>query len=439
MKKENEFTKNIEKGLMAVTAYQFHSYNIDPFFPEEIAGLREKDLEVQNGSNRKNFCREKVLTIDSEDCKDMDDAVSVTKTSAGYSLAVHIADVSAYIAPGTELDKVASDRACSIYLPHMTVPMLPAVLSNNLCSLNPGVSRYTLSVLAELSEEGEILHSEICKGRIQSKVKGVYTEVNRLLSGERDKKLMDKYKEVYEELFIMEKLYISLREARIRRGSTCEGNEKPKVFLRNQEIVIQQEKRGTAENMIEEFMILANRIVAEYLYEKKLPSIFRVQEERNHLAAYQAIKLHHAELALDCYAHFTSPIRRIADLKIHQILSMHLSGMDKKEIHDIFDEALIEVCERATKRSRTADQVQGKCEQYCYKEYFRKHRKDNYTGKIVGFDRLRRPIVIMNQFYIKLIGYAISHAAIGEEYSFKVGFSPDCKEMFTYCPMKAVA
>ena len=83
--------------------------------------------------------------------------------------------------------------------------------------------------------------------------------------------------------------------------------------------------------------------------------------------------------------------------------------------------------------------MQGKCEQYCYKEYFQKHRKDKYTGKIVGFDRLRRPIVIMNQFYIKLIGYAISHAAIGEEYSFKVGFSPDCKEMFTYCPMKAVA
>lgn len=237
----------------------------------------------------------------------------------------------------------------------------------------------------------------------------------------------------------MEKLYLALREERIRRGSTCEGKEKPKVFLRNQEIVIRQEKRGVAENMIEEFMILANRIVAEYLYENELPSIFRVQEERNHLAAYQAIKLHHAELALDCYAHFTSPIRRIADLKIHQILSMHLSGKDKKEIHDIFDEALIEVCERATKRSRTADQVQGKCEQYCYKEYFRKHRKDNYTGKIVGFDRLHRPIVIMNQFYIKLIGYAISHAVIGEEYSFRIGFSPDCKEMFTYCPMKAVA
>lgn len=237
MKKENEFTRNIEKGLMEVTAYQFHTYNIEPSFPEEIAKLGAKDLTVQNCSERKNFCREKVLTIDSEDCKDMDDAVSVTKTSAGYSLAVHIADVSAYIAPGTELDKVASYRACSIYLPHMTVPMLPAVLSNNLCSLNPGCERYTLSVLAELSEAGEILHSEICKGQIQSKVKGVYTEINRLLSGERNKKLMDKYKEVYEELFTMEKLYISLREA--RRAAEAHAKQR-RNKLRRKEILLQR-------------------------------------------------------------------------------------------------------------------------------------------------------------------------------------------------------
>ena len=439
MNRMDEFTVNIEQGLMDVTANQFVSHNINPAFPEEIARLQVQDLSVEESSHRKDFRGEKVFTIDCEDCKDMDDAVSVIKTSSGYRLAVHIADVSAYIPLGSELDCIASDRATSIYLPHLTVPMLPEILSNNLCSLNSGESRHTLSVIIHLNHRGEVLRSEITKGIIRSRVKGVYREISCLLCGNKDTELMEKYKEVYEEIFTMENLYKVLRMERIQRGGSCDDTLKPKITILEHVVQITQSEKGVAENMIEEFMILANRTVAEYLYENNLPAIFRIQEEKNHLAAYQASKMHHAELALECYSHFTSPIRRISDLKIHQVLSMHLNGRHNQEIHNLFDTVLVQVCERATKRSRTVNQIQKKCENYCYKEYFRRHRDDSYTGKVVGFDCKERPIVRINQYNVSIVGHAIINAVIGEQYSFKVRISEDQKELYTDTPTKLVA
>ena len=436
MNRMDEFTVNIEQGLMDVTANQFVSHNINPAFPEEIARLQVQDLSVEESSHRKDYRGEKAFTIDCEDCKDMDDAVSVIKTSSGYRLAVHIADVSAYIPLGSELDCIASDRATSIYLPHLTVPMLPEILSNNLCSLNSGESRHTLSVIIHLNHRGEVLRSEITKGIIRSRVKGVYREINRLLCGNKDTELMEKYKEVYEEIFTMANLYKVLRMERIQRGGRCDDSLKPKISILKNEVQITQSEKGVAENMIEEFMILANRIVAEYLYENNLPAIFRIQEEKNHLAAYQSRKMHHAELALECYSHFTSPIRRISDLKIHQVLSMHLSGRNTLEIHQLFDEVLNQVCERATKRSRTVNQIQKKCELYCYQEYFRNHKEDSYIGRVIGFDCKERPIVRLNQYNVSIVGDALINAVIGEQYSFKVRISDDQKELFTYSPAK---
>ena len=220
MNRKNECIVDIEQGLRKVTAYQFSIYNINPAFPEEITRLQVQDLSVEESFHRKDFRGEKAFTIDCEDCKDMDDAVSVIKTSSGYRLAVHIADVSAYIPLGSELDCIASDRATSIYLPHLTVPMLPEILSNNLCSLNSGESRHTLSVIIHLNHRGEVLRSEITKGIIRSRVKGVYREINCLLCGNKDTELMEKYKEVYEEIFTMENLYKVLRMERIQRGGS---------------------------------------------------------------------------------------------------------------------------------------------------------------------------------------------------------------------------
>ena len=432
-------TMDFVRGIKEVTKYQFDTYNIDPSFPAELSNLQEKDLKIEECFSRKDFRGEKAFTIDCEDCKDMDDAVSIVKTAKGYRLAVHIADVSAYVPLGSELDQIASYRATSIYLPHLTVPMLPKVLSNGCCSLNPGVSRYTLSVIVHLNENGEVVRSEITKGKIRSRVKGVYSEVNKLLSGDIDSTLMEKYSEVYDELFIMSDLYRILRSERIRRGASVEDSNKPKISVWKNSIKLSPTREGLAENMIEEFMIVANRIVAEYLYSNELPAIFRIQEEKNHMAAYQPTKMHHAELALESYSHFTSPIRRVADLKIHQVLTMHLNGTDSKEIHRLFDELLVEVCDRATKRSRTVKQIQDKCERYCYEQYFMIHRNDSYSGKIVGFDRKNRPIVQINRYNIKVIGYAIINGTLGGRYSFRVGVSNKNNELYTSKPCRIAA
>lgn len=436
MSTKHKMPTDILEGLQAVTRRQFETCNIDPMFPADIAGLESKDLVVTECTDRKDFTQEKALTIDHEDCRDMDDAVSLTRTPAGYRLAVHIADVAAYVPLGSALDQAASYRATSIYLPHLTVPMLPKVLSNNVCSLNPRVPRNTLSVIIHLDENGEVLSSEITKGRIRSRVKGIYSEINSLLAGHAGHGLMQKYIEVYKELFDMAELYKILRAGRIRRGATVTDNSKPVISVHEHSISLTPVIAGIAENMIEEFMILANRVVAEYLCDNGLPAIFRIQEEKNHMAAYRPVKIHHAELALESYSHFTSPIRRLPDLKIHQVLTLHLGGMDRDEIHALFDGHLIEVCDRATKRSRTAKQVQDQCERYCYGKYFQLHKHDRYTGKVVGFDRFKNPIIQMNEYNVRLIGYAIIGGTPGEHYSFRVGVS-DKNRLFADRPRRA--
>lgn len=421
------------KELEDFTQFQFTNNNIVPQFPADIAKLREQDLVPEYCPNRKDFTEENAFTIDG-DCKDMDDAVSIEKKTNGYRLAVHIADVAGYVSVGSELDKIASYRATSIYLPHLTVPMLPSILSNDLCSLNPGVKRNTLSVIMQLNEKGEVLHAEITKGVIRSRVKGVYSEINKLLSGFKDDYLMTKYSEVYQDLFVMASLYRILRAERIKRGATIEDSNKPKITVSKHGVTLTPTKEGVAENLIEEFMILANRVVAEHIVNHThLPAIWRTQKVRNHMASYQPVRMHHAELALENYCHYTAPIRRIADLKTAQILTMNINGVSNQEIHALFDEQLTDICERATKRSRTARQVQEQCERFCYRQYFRTHL-NSYTGTIVDFDSRQRPILRLNRYNIKVIGNAIRNGKLGDSYSFMINVSDVKNTLFAYRP-----
>ncbi len=416
-------SKNLIRGLNDFINYQFATYNISFRFPKNIAKLTRNELYVAPCVKRKDFRGEKALTIDSADCKDMDDAISLIRIPNGYRLAVHIADVATYVPLGSELDEIATHRATSIYLPNFTVPMLPKVLSNDCCSLNPRVDRYTLSVIMKLNHNGKVISSEITKGQIRSRVKGIYSEINSIISGKNDESLKEKYAEVYEELFDMVRLYELLRKERDERGANISDSNRPKISISEHNIKLIPTVDGIAENMIEEFMILANRVVAEYLYYNELPAIFRIQEEKNHLAAYKSEKSHHADLALESYSHFTSPIRRIADLKIHQILTMYLDGVDNKTIHQLFDESLIDICDIATKRSRTVKSVQDRCERYCYEEFFKMNRNTTYTGTFVGVDKKQRPIIMVDDYNIKIIGYTLINGIVGHQYSFKVGFS----------------
>ena len=423
-------TMDYVTGLRNETQFHLKNYNVNPVFPDNIANLQEKDLIVEECKSRKDFRGEKAFTIDCEDCKDMDDAVSIVRTVEGYRLAVHIADVSAYVSPGSELDQVASQRATSIYLPNYTIPMLPKVLSNNCCSLNPGVTRNTLSVIMHINSAGEVIKTELTKGKIRSRVKGVYSEINMLLSNDKSDELMKKYQEVYDELIVMAELYRKLRAIREQNGANIEDSNKPIITVRKNKIILTPMREGLAENLIEEFMILANRVIAEYLVEHDLPAIFRIQEAKNHLAAYRPFRCKHSELALETYSHFTSPIRRLADLKLHQILSMHLRGCSTEEIHNVFDETLPEICDIATRKSRTAKHLEEQCERYCYRNYFRLHSTDTYIGSIVCFDKRKRPIVQINRYNIKIIGYTMWDGSLGDMYSFHVGVSDRNHELF---------
>lgn len=226
-----------------------------------------------------------------------------------YRLGVHIADVSAYVTPGTKLDSVAQDRGTSIYLPHRTIPMLPPVLSDNLCSLNPGVDRNCISVLMSLDTEGNLVDSYIMKSKIQSRIKGTYEDINAILDGKASAYTLHLYEEEYESIHLMDHLAGILRERRRLAGATLNEQREARIQFDNDMVTLETTALGRAEHLIEEFMVLANNMVACYFIEKQLPGIYRTQDIRNSLAKYEPTVSHHAELCLEHYSHFTSPIR----------------------------------------------------------------------------------------------------------------------------------
>lgn len=427
------------KKLDDKTNFFFENHTVIEDFPEGIADLRKEDIPVQQCFKRSDFRYQNALTIDSADSKDMDDAVYVAKTFNGYFVAVHIADVAYHVPFRSVLDDIACNRASSIYLPDRVVPMLPKILSNDLCSLNPGVDRYTLSVLINLDDFGNVLSSKVEKGIIRSRVKGIYSEVNCLLEGKKDKKLMYKYSSVYQELRVMKSLYKILRERRIRTGATVEDSNKPKITFGDNGIELTPTKDGVSENMIEELMILANSAVADYLCDHNLPAIFRVQDEKNYMAAYLPVRSHHAELALESYSHFTSPIRRYGDLVIHQIISMYLNNISSAEIKRKFEEPLPEICDRITRRSRTIKDIQNNCERFCYGLYFQAHPQEQHFGKIINFNDSGKPIIHMDEYNINVIGEPIGNMKLGDRFAFTVRFSETNNRLFAHNLLRLAA
>lgn len=400
-------------------------------FPESIASLSEDDFKVDESVPRRDFRDDIVFTLDCDSCKDMDDAISVTK-DVNYYLNVHIADVSAYVTPLSELEQIIQIRGTSFYLPDKTIPMLPPVLSENLCSLNAGKDRYTLSVLMEISPNGELLNYELTKGIIHSRVKGVYSEVDLILNGSKAHDLLYKYREVSDSFSNMVALYEVLREKRIKRGSLPEKNDKPIITVTKDDIKLTPRKRGLSEQIIESFMIEANYAVSMYLAENDLPAIFRVQETEETMASYQPVVTQHKSLRLESYVHFTSPIRRSSDYYLHRLISLHLAGYTSEVIHAIYDEELPFICSRATKRSRTAKSIQNRCERICYETYFNEHQEQRHSGIIVGFKDRRFPIIKINEYNLNIISFAIVGGNIGDKYSFNVAMGKTCKSLVAY-------
>ena len=402
----------------------------------EGAEVSEKDCE-----GRMDLRALPIFTIDSAETKDIDDAISLTRTSdGGFELGVHIADVSNYVKPGTELDNEAFSRATSVYYADQVVPMLPKALSNGICSLNENELRLAFSCLMRLDKDGGLTDYRFVKSIIRSRVKGVYSEINALLAGTADAEIKAKYADVIDQLPAMKELYG--HRARLRKERGCMDIESGEVKLILDEngrcIDVKKRTSGESESIIEEFMLLANQCAAHFARVKQIPFVYRVHEEPNaeklerlhallqacgindHFAKdvptpkelsailegvrgtpyeqiintgmlrcmskalYEEKPKGHYGLVLKDYAHFTSPIRRYPDLAIHRIMTDMLKGTEKETMILRYTDFAERASKQSSEREVIAMQIERKAED-CYKaEYARRHLGECYEGTISG-------------------------------------------------------
>ena len=369
-------------------------YNLPYEFPKPVineAKNIEKEVQLEELENRKDFREEIVFTIDGEDAKDLDDAVSVEKNKDGnYILKVHIADVSHYVKEGSFLDKEAIIRGTSVYMLDRVIPMLPKQLSNGICSLNEGENRLTLSVIIELDKDGTVISSDIMKGVIKVTKRMSYNIVQELLDLKEDSEIREELKEYlpYIEHFkLMEELAHVLENKRKENGYLDLNIPESDITLdkNGRAIDIKKYELKFSNSIIEQFMLTANEVVAEKFYWLEAPFIYRVHEAPDQekiselntylynfgykikgskdnihpkafstiieeikgkdeealistlilrtlkVARYEAENKGHFGIAGKYYCHFTSPIRRYPDLYIHRIISKYL---DNKYIID---------------------------------------------------------------------------------------------------------
>ncbi len=363
-----------------------HSNGIRTTFDEAV--LAEADREAEDipdtADGREDITDKILFTIDGEDAKDLDDAVSLEKTEEGYLLGVHIADVSHYVRQGSALDREAFERGTSVYFTDQVVPMLPKALSNGICSLNPGVNRRALSAFITLDKKGSILSCDVKKTLIKSRVRGVYSEVNDLFEKGESSEFYSKYSLLYPDtLPNMYELYTLLAKKSGAKGALELETEEAKILVDQNGLptdIIKRE-RGDAEKLIEQFMLCANEAVANWLYDMAMPCVYRIHEDPDpekikdfsifahnlglnvrslgakklhpsaltpilseakekgigntvssvllrslSKAKYSSHPLRHFGLSIDKYCHFTSPIRRYPDLFTHRIITNILSG-----------------------------------------------------------------------------------------------------------------
>lgn len=353
------------------------------FLGEVKAEARGLTIGEEDFNGRLDLRGELIFTIDGDDARDFDDAVSIARTENGnYILGVHIADVSHYVKPGTELDKEAYRRGTSVYLADRVIPMLPEELSNGLCSLNPNEDRLTLSVIMEIDKNGGVVRHTIEKTVIRSKERMTYTNATRLLE-ENDTELRKRYAHILPSLYDMRELAEILFEKRKKRGAILFDFPESliKVDKDGRPTGIEKAERGISNGIIEEFMLCANETVAEFAYWTDLPFVYRVHEQPSHekitafnnfarnfgltvkggkdgeihpkslqavldavkdtpeekivastmlrslmKAEYKTENLGHFGLSAKYYCHFTSPIRRYPDLAVHRALKNFIGG-----------------------------------------------------------------------------------------------------------------
>ncbi len=407
----------------------------------EIKDLIEPVEGSEEFSERRDLRNLNIITIDGADAKDLDDAVYVEKLDENkYKLIVSIADVSHYVKKGSKLDKEAYKRGNSVYLVDRVIPMFPKELSNGLCSLNPHENKYCFTCEMIINENGKVIDHEVYKSVIESKYRMTYDNVNKVLDG--DKELSEEYKEIKDMIFDMKELSYILRGVKRSRGSIDFDLPEVKVVLNDKNKVdyLKTRDRGESERIIEDFMIAANETVAEKIFWLELPSIYRTHEkpdserikslneslekfdykihsyEELHPGRFQKIIddskergintiIHklilmslkqarytkensgHFGLASTFYTHFTSPIRRYADLIVHRILSETLTGYPNSRVIKWYEKNLDEIGSHISKTERSAMKAEEESVKIKVVEYMMGKVGEVYKAKITGMNK----------------------------------------------------
>lgn len=412
------------------------------FSPFVIRDAKKIEAPIEEDfKNRLDLRKLKIFTIDGEESKDLDDAISIEKLENGnYKLGVHIADVAHYVKEGSRIDEEALKRGTSIYLVDRVIPMIIEDISNGVCSLNPNEDKLTLSVIMELDLNGNVVDYEIKESIINSKLRTSYNDVSDILEKE-DEYLSEKYRDFIDDFRNAEKLMKILKEKRKKRGAISLGGEKMKISLddNGKPISLDVEDRRVAEEIIEEFMIITNEVVAEHFYNLKVPFVYRVhenpdkenidyfsefaarfgydldsskdileqREELNNIlkesewkkdsciiksmvlrtlekARYSDECIGHFGISNMYYCHFTSPIRRYADLLNHRIIKETINGEMDENRKEHFKQIVGDIAEKLSEKEKTAEYVEREVFDYYKKLYMHNKLDEEFIGIITN-------------------------------------------------------
>lgn len=418
------------------------AYGLPEKYPDDVMKQIENipdEVEEKEKAGRADFRDLQTVTIDGEDAKDLDDAITISKEGNMYHLGVHIADVSQYVTEGSPLDKEALKRGTSIYLVDRVIPMIPHKLSNGICSLNQGVDRLALSCMMDINEKGEIVKHKICESVINVTRRMSYTSVHKIIE-EKDEAERKEYEELIPMFELMYELADILHARREKRGSIDFDFPEAKIILdeKGKPIDVKEYERTQANRIIEEFMLAANQTVAEEYFWNELPFVYRthetpdmekiqnlalfienfgytlkIKEDEIHPKEVQKLMRSiagkpeegligrlalrsmkqaryttecegHFGLALKYYCHFTSPIRRYPDLQIHRIIKENIHGGMKDKRIDHYQKILPEVAEQTSALERRADDAEREVEKMKKAEYMEQFVGKDFEGTISG-------------------------------------------------------
>ena len=415
-------------------------YDLPIEFPEKVLNQAErvaKDVSTADMAGRMDIRDWQMVTIDGEDAKDLDDAISLTKEGENYKLGVHIADVTNYVQEKSALDREAYKRGTSVYLVDRVIPMLPHILSNGICSLNEGEDRLALSCIMTINDKGNVVDYKIAETVICVDRRMTYTSVKKILE-EQDEEECKKYEEFVPMFQMMEKVAGILREKRKKRGSIDFDFPETKMVLDEQgkPIELKPYDRNVATKIIEDFMLLANETVAEHYFWQEIPFVYRTHEQPDeekiqklaifinnfghsmHIAnnavrpkeiqkllvkvegtneealisrlalrsmkqaKYTPENTGHFGLATTYYCHFTSPIRRYPDLQIHRIIKEDLRGRMNENRREHYEKILPEVTKQCSERERLAEEAERETIKLKKVEYMEQHIGEVFEGVI---------------------------------------------------------